>query len=89
MWLALNNLLVDPGCRGKVLQNGSLLSASGALVRLRKRMSDVLLDQLPVLIDLQRVLDELAMGCVGMPNAATTPGILEQARRLLGPSAYR
>jgi hypothetical protein len=49
------------------------------LVRLRRHMHEVLLDQLPLLRDLQRVLDEAALN-VGPPPEAAKAGrlILEQ-----------
>ncbi|EIE27455.1 hypothetical protein COCSUDRAFT_55461 [Coccomyxa subellipsoidea C-169] len=76
VWLALNNLLVDPGCREKALQQSS--HGVESLQRLRRHMNEVLLDQLPVLADLQRVLDELAMGCSGLPHNAHSSLIIEQ-----------
>ncbi|BDA48751.1 Zinc finger MYND domain-containing protein 10 [Coccomyxa sp. Obi] len=76
VWLALSNLLVDPSCRAKVLQQGTHYSES--LLRLRRHMNEILLDQLPVLADLQRVLDELALGCAGVPYAANSTLIIEQ-----------
>lgn len=76
VWLALNNLLVDPGCREKALQQNS--HGVESLQRVRRHMNEVLLDQLPVLADLQRVLDELAMGCSGLPHNAHASLIIEQ-----------
>ena len=67
---------MDPSCRAKVLQQGSHHSES--LLRLRRHMSEVLLDQLPVLADLKRVLEELALGCAGVPYAANSTLIIEQ-----------
>lgn len=46
VWLALNNLVVEPGCRARVLTNSHRCEA---LLRLRRHMTDPLLDQLPVL----------------------------------------
>ena len=81
VWLALNNLLVDPVCRAKALQQSS--HGVETLLRIRRHMNDVLLDQLPVLADLQRVLDELAMGCAGLPHNSHTSLIIEQVLCLL------
>lgn len=81
VWLALNNLLVDPGCRAKALQQSS--HGVERLLCIRRHMNEVLLDQLPVLADLQRVLDELAMGCAGLPHNSHTSLIIEQVLCLL------
>ncbi|GAB4819300.1 hypothetical protein N2152v2_006346 [Parachlorella kessleri] len=59
VWLALYNLVVDPGCRDKM---GLTESRCEALMKLKRHFSELLLDQLPVLKDLQRVIDELAFG---------------------------
>ena len=60
VWLALLNLVVDPGCRGRALVCAHRCEA---LLRVaRRRMTDVLLDQLPPLRQLRRALDELSMG---------------------------
>lgn len=67
---------MDPSCRAKVLQQGSHHSESP--LRLRRHMNEVLLDQLPVLADLKRVLEELALGCAGVPYAANSTLIIEQ-----------
>lgn len=58
VWLALNNLLVEPKCRAKYEMDDY---RKDALYRLKRHMNEVLFDQLPVLKDLDRVLDEIAM----------------------------
>lgn len=63
VWLALNNLLVDPHCRAKYNLDDF---RKEQLFRLRRFLNDLLLDQLPVLRDMQRMLDELALQC--QPN---------------------
>eukprot|EP00877_Chromochloris_zofingiensis_P004789 jgi/Chrzof1/14310/Cz08g32160.t1 len=59
VWLALNNLLVDPKCRAKYEPDDYRREN---LLKLKRHFHEVLLDQLPVLKDLQHVLDEMAMG---------------------------
>lgn len=67
-WLAVYNLLCDKGCRGKYAMHSY---RRGAIMRIRKYMHDVLLDQLPVLAALQRYLDELQ---VSDASGASAPG---------------
>ncbi|QDZ22782.1 zinc finger MYND domain-containing protein [Chloropicon primus] len=59
IWLALNNLVVDPECRKKYTwTNYSIEQAS----HLKKYFNELLFDQLPVLKDLARVVDEIILG---------------------------
>ena len=76
MWLALNNLVVDPKCRAKYNYDDY---RKEKLLGLKRYMNEVLFDQLPVLKDLQRVLDEVALNIA--PDAAAQKAsslILEQ-----------
>lgn len=80
VWLAINNLLVDPACRSKLAHHFGSSCGTERLLRLRCAMTDLLLDQLPVLKDLRRVLDELAMGCaLPVERTAASSLIIEQA----------
>lgn len=82
MWLLLNNLLVDPKARAKYDMDAY---RKEAVLRVRRYLNDILLDQLPILRDLQRVLDELTMGVSSQPDESqTTRLIIEQV--LLRPS---
>lgn len=60
VWLALNNLMVDPHCRAKYNLDDF---RKETLFTLRRFLNDILIDQLPVLKDMQRMLDELALNC--------------------------
>ena len=76
VWLALNNLVVDPKCRAKYNYDDY---RKEKLLGLKRYMNEVLFDQLPVLKDLQRVLDEVALNIA--PDAAAQKAsslILEQ-----------
>lgn len=54
-----------------------------AVLRVRRYLNDILLDQLPILRDLQRVLDELTMGVSSQPDESqTTRLIIEQVSLL-------
>lgn len=79
VWLAIHNILTGPEARAKALASSA---AQSAALRLRPLLTDVLMDQLPVLRNLRRVLDELMLGCTG---AARTPLggclIIEQVKR--------
>ena len=72
----LNNLLVDPKARAKYDMDDY---RKEAVLRVRRYMNDILLDQLPILRDLQRVFDELIMGVSSQPDESqTTRLIIEQ-----------
>lgn len=59
-----------------------------AVLRVRRHMNDILLDQLPILRDLQRVLDELTMGVSSQPDdSQTTRLIIEQVLFEMSPIA--
>ena len=76
VWLMLNNLLVDPKARAKYDMDDY---RKEAVLRVRRYMNDILLDQLPLLKDLQRVLDELTMGVSSQQDESqTTRLIIEQ-----------
>ena len=79
MWLAINNLVVDPKCRAKYEMDDY---RKDSVLRLKRFMNDLLFDQLPVLKDLQRGLDELALNCnPNMEAFGKSRLILEQVRR--------
>ena len=76
VWLMLNNLLVDPKARAKYDMDEY---RKETVLRVRRYMNDILLDQLPILKDLQRVLDELTMGVSSQQDESqTTRLIIEQ-----------
>eukprot|EP00227_Mantoniella_beaufortii_P000577 CAMPEP_0197611384 /NCGR_PEP_ID=MMETSP1326-20131121/55248_1 /TAXON_ID=1155430 /ORGANISM="Genus nov. species nov., Strain RCC2288" /LENGTH=573 /DNA_ID=CAMNT_0043180021 /DNA_START=209 /DNA_END=1926 /DNA_ORIENTATION=- len=58
VWLAVNNLTVDAKCRAKYRYDDH---RKGVMERLKRFFNDVLFDQLPVLKDLQRVMDEIIL----------------------------
>lgn len=76
VWLAVNNLTVDAKCRAKYRYDDH---RKGVMERLKRFFNDVLFDQLPVLKDLQRVLDEIMLS-VAPASHEVTQGrlILEQ-----------
>ncbi|KAG2497473.1 hypothetical protein HYH03_004627 [Edaphochlamys debaryana] len=59
VWLAVTNLLVEPRCRAKYCLDEFRRER---LLGLKRHLNDLMFDQLPVLKDLQRVLDEMALG---------------------------
>ena len=70
-WLALNNLTATPSAaRGAVRR-----SPKGTMERVKRHFNEVLFDQLPVLRDLQRVLDEILL-MVAPPSHEVTQGRL-------------
>ena len=81
VWLAVNNLTVDPKCRAKYRYDDH---RKGVMERLKRHFNDVLFDQLPVLKDLQRVLDEISLS-VAPASHEVTQGrlILEQVQALI------
>jgi hypothetical protein len=94
-WLTLHALLLEPALRARYALTAH---RRGTLLRVRKFMNEVLLDQLPPLADLQRLLDEITIA----PPAEVAPeggrllmeavaevqeGVL--ARALTAPSDWR
>ena len=83
VWLTLHNLVADPACRGKL---AALRSESGreALLSLRPRLTEPLLDQMPPLGALQRALNELALGALPTAPGNEPPArlIIEQVRTI-------
>ncbi|KAG5191579.1 hypothetical protein JKP88DRAFT_271291 [Tribonema minus] len=65
VWLALFHLVTQPECRRRYHINAF---RKAALLRARRYVNDVLLDQLPVLADVQRFMDELAIADVPEPS---------------------
>lgn len=73
VWLALLNLLLSPECQHKYHFDGFNKSQ---LLKLRAFLTDVLLDQLPNLVEMQRFLSHLA---VTEPAPPKKDLVLEQA----------
>jgi hypothetical protein len=70
VWLAINNLLCDEQCRTKYRWDEF---KKANVSKLSKYMNEVLLDQLPVLQDLRRTLDQLT---IMAPPDATSSSLL-------------
>ncbi len=71
VWLAIFHLLTSPQVRQRYHFNRF---RKGQLLRLRKYLTEALLDQVPVLADIRRFLDELAILEVPEPTAAGAGG---------------
>nr|XP_025045284.1 zinc finger MYND domain-containing protein 10 [Pelodiscus sinensis] len=65
VWIALYNLLLSPECQRKYNLNGFNKSQ---LLKLRAFLTDVLIDQLPNLVEMQRFLSHLAVTEPGPPK---------------------
>lgn len=76
VWLALTNLLVEPRCRAKY---GMDEFRREKLLGLKRHLNELLFDQLPVLKDLQRVLDEMALGVTPDASAAKAGALILEA----------
>ncbi|KAM9324363.1 zinc finger MYND domain-containing protein 10 [Gastrophryne carolinensis] len=72
VWISLYNLLLRPDCQQKYNLNSF---TKGQLLKLRSFLTDVLIDQLPNLVELQRFLSHLS---VSEPAPAKKELILEQ-----------
>ncbi|KAK9815647.1 hypothetical protein WJX72_007380 [[Myrmecia] bisecta] len=80
VWLALHNLVVDAKCRAKYDFDEHRREA---LVRVKRYMNEVLFDQLPLLKDLQRVIDEISLGfAADAKDAQQSRLIIEQVPTL-------
>lgn len=72
VWLAVYNLLMEPECRRKYAFNSYNVEE---LLKLRGFFNEVLVDQLPMLGELRRALEQLALA---RPNAPEPSVVLEQ-----------
>jgi len=74
VWLTLYNLLMDKNCRKQYQYN---THRKDVLVRLRRFFTDILLDQLPLLRELKRLIEELSIMAPPPPTASSL-AIIEQ-----------
>ncbi|KAK3101721.1 hypothetical protein FSP39_005822 [Pinctada imbricata] len=72
VWLALFHLLMDQSCQQKYDINST---RKNSILKLRSYLTEVMLDQIPVLVEMQRYLEHLSMMD---PPAASRDLILEQ-----------
>ncbi|GMH44294.1 hypothetical protein BSKO_12228 [Bryopsis sp. KO-2023] len=80
VWLSLNVLLVEPKCRAKYDMDDF---RKERIIGLQRYFNEILFDQLPVLKDLERALDHLALGVASEGYDAKSAGlILEQVPML-------
>lgn len=75
VWLTMYNILCDGECRRRYHFNQF---RKGQVLRVRRFLNDVLLDQLPVLSEVQRYMDELAIMNAPEPTKVASALILEQ-----------
>ncbi|CAM9177073.1 unnamed protein product [Hapterophycus canaliculatus] len=73
VWLAMYHLICDEECRKRYHFNSM---RKNNILRVRKYLNDVLLDQLPVLAAVQRYMDELTIMDVPEPPSMGTTGSL-------------
>jgi len=71
IWIALYNLMVEPECRRKYAYTNHTREV---ILRLRPYLTPQLIDELPILKDLQRVLDELSI--LNIPDNSVQAGLL-------------
>lgn len=69
VWLAVYHLTCTQACREKYPLSEFRKSQ---VLRLRKYLNDIIIDQLPVLADVRRYLDELALMSVPAANVPNT-----------------
>ena len=76
-WLAVSNLVMESSCRSRTL---ACAHQCEALLQLRRLLVDPLLDQLPLLAGLRRLLEELTLGLASCFPSAAMPAqlIIEQ-----------
>lgn len=74
MWLAINNLVVDPAFTEKY---EFTQFRKDCLHSLRRYMNELLFDQLPVLKDLQRAVDALTLGSGGSSGGGSASLLME------------
>ncbi|KXZ43602.1 hypothetical protein GPECTOR_85g332 [Gonium pectorale] len=76
VWLAVTNLLVEPRCRAKYALDEYRRER---ILGLRRHLNEIMFDQLPVLKDLQRCLDELALGVLPDQGGASKASLILEA----------
>uniref|UniRef100_A0A7S3QQL4 Uncharacterized protein n=1 Tax=Dunaliella tertiolecta TaxID=3047 RepID=A0A7S3QQL4_DUNTE len=76
VWLTVTNLVVEPKSRAKY---GFDEWRRDRLLTLKRFMNELLFDQIPVLKDLQRVLDEMALGVGSDPSTARNAALILEA----------
>jgi hypothetical protein len=77
VWITMFHLMMQPECRQRYHFNSF---RKDQILRARKYINDLLLDQLPILADVQRYMDELTIMDVPPPTAAPVAGglLMEQ-----------
>ena len=75
-WLTIYNLTHEPSCRSRYALHSH---RKGTLLRVRKYLTPVLLEQVALFGELQRYLDELALVVVPEPKDVKQAGLLLQA----------
>jgi len=79
IWIALYNLMVEPECRRKYAYTNHTREV---ILRLRPYVTSQLIEELPILTDLKRVLDELSI--LNIPDNSVQAGLLvEQIPEML------
>lgn len=78
MWIAIYNLFMEPECR-KLYELSEFRKSN--LLRLRKFMNELLLDQIPILTPMLRALEELSIMNV-QPQALKVPFIVQLVPRI-------
>jgi len=71
IWIALYNLMVEPECRRKYSYTSH---TKEVILRLRPYLTTQLINELPILADLKRVLDELSI--LNIPDNSVQAGLL-------------
>jgi len=71
IWIALYNLMVEPECRRKYSYTNHTREV---ILRLRPYLTTQLINELPILLDLKRVLDELSI--LNIPDNSVQAGLL-------------
>lgn len=75
VWLALYNLMIDPECRKKYNYTEN---RKETVLKLKDHITETLIDQIPILADLRRLLEHLVIMDPPPPNSRTGVCIIEQ-----------
>lgn len=85
VWLAIFNLLMNKSCRQRYQYDSH---RKDILIELRRHFSDILLDQLPLLSDLKRHIEQLAIFDPPPPSSSSV-AIIEQVPEMRNSILYQ
>ncbi len=75
VWLALYNLIMEPECRKKYAYTSS---NKPTILKLKSLLTEALIDQIPMLVELQKFLEQLTVVDLPATTDVTSSVLIEQ-----------